>query len=84
MSTAKIQIIRYFFKHNAHVLWAFTTNQKTNPLAFSYVELTLFSTFVSLIKIISKYYDQISTCSLEGRSPSTPRACTYSNGRRRV
>ncbi|BAG33103.1 conserved hypothetical protein [Porphyromonas gingivalis ATCC 33277] len=41
MSTAKIQIIRYFFKHNAHVLWAFTTNQKTNPLAFSYVELTL-------------------------------------------
>ncbi|WP_218667828.1 hypothetical protein, partial [Porphyromonas gingivalis] len=30
-----------FFKHNAHVLWAFTTNQKTNPLAFSYVELTL-------------------------------------------
>ncbi|WP_234234891.1 hypothetical protein, partial [Porphyromonas gingivalis] len=40
-STAKIQIIRYFFKHNAHVLWAFTTNQKTNPLAFSYVELTL-------------------------------------------
>ncbi|PDP78456.1 hypothetical protein CLI73_08910 [Porphyromonas gingivalis] len=42
MSTAKIQIIRYFFKHNAHVLWAFTTNQKTNPLAFSYVELTLY------------------------------------------
>ncbi|ATS10556.1 hypothetical protein CS543_06695 [Porphyromonas gingivalis] len=41
MSTAKIQIIRYFFKHNAHVLWAFTTNQKTNSLAFSYVELTL-------------------------------------------
>ncbi|ATR99283.1 hypothetical protein CS550_09010 [Porphyromonas gingivalis] len=40
MSTAKIQIIRYFFKHNAHVLWAFTTNQKTNSLAFSYVELT--------------------------------------------
>ncbi|RZQ66532.1 bifunctional DNA primase/helicase, partial [Porphyromonas gingivalis] len=34
--------IRYFFKHNAHVLWAFTTNQKTNPLAFSYVELTFF------------------------------------------
>ncbi|WP_206075822.1 hypothetical protein, partial [Porphyromonas gingivalis] len=33
--------IRCFFKHNAHVLWAFTTNQKTNPLAFSYVELTL-------------------------------------------
>ncbi|OWR77602.1 hypothetical protein SJDPG11_07630, partial [Porphyromonas gingivalis SJD11] len=26
---------------NAHVLWAFTINQKTNPLAFSYVELTL-------------------------------------------
>ncbi|BAK24287.1 hypothetical protein PGTDC60_0117 [Porphyromonas gingivalis TDC60] len=43
MSTAKIQIIRYFFKHKAHVLWAFTTNQKTNPLAFSYVELTLIS-----------------------------------------
>ncbi|PDP72541.1 hypothetical protein CLI81_08990 [Porphyromonas gingivalis] len=41
MSTAKIQIIRYFFKHNAHVLWAFTTNQKTNSLVFSYVELTL-------------------------------------------
>ncbi|PDP74441.1 topoisomerase, partial [Porphyromonas gingivalis] len=40
-STAKIQIIRYFFKHNAHVLWAFTTNQKTNSLVFSYVELTL-------------------------------------------
>ncbi|ATS05723.1 hypothetical protein CS387_01100 [Porphyromonas gingivalis] len=36
-----MQIIRYFFKHNAHVLWAFTINQKTNPLAFSYVELTL-------------------------------------------
>ncbi|PDP46175.1 hypothetical protein CLI77_10655 [Porphyromonas gingivalis] len=36
MSTAKIQIIRYFFKHNAHVLWAFTTNQKTNSLAFSW------------------------------------------------
>ncbi|ATS04534.1 hypothetical protein CS374_05765 [Porphyromonas gingivalis] len=42
MSTAKIQIIRYFFKHNAHVLWAFNPNQKTNPLAFSYVELTFF------------------------------------------
>ncbi|ATR91837.1 hypothetical protein CS388_06400 [Porphyromonas gingivalis] len=42
MSTAKIQIIRYFFKHNAHVLWAFNPNQKTNPLTFSYVELTYF------------------------------------------
>ncbi|BAK25389.1 hypothetical protein PGTDC60_1234 [Porphyromonas gingivalis TDC60] len=42
MSTAKIQIIRYFFKHNAHVLWAFNPNQKTNSLAFSYVELTFF------------------------------------------
>ncbi|PDP46057.1 hypothetical protein CLI77_10680 [Porphyromonas gingivalis] len=41
MSTAKIQIIRYFFKHNAHVLWAFNPNQKTNSLVFSYVELTL-------------------------------------------
>ncbi|MDP0624045.1 hypothetical protein, partial [Porphyromonas gingivalis] len=30
-----------FFKHNPLVLCAFTTNQKTNPLSFSYVELTL-------------------------------------------
>ncbi|PDP45926.1 hypothetical protein CLI82_08540 [Porphyromonas gingivalis] len=48
-----MQIIRYFFKHNAHVLWAFTTNQKTNPLAFSYVELTLKVLLISDIEQIS-------------------------------
>ncbi|BAK24967.1 hypothetical protein PGTDC60_0805 [Porphyromonas gingivalis TDC60] len=49
MSTAKIQIIRYFFKHNAHVLWAFNPNQKTNSLAFSYVELTF--RFISVLTV---------------------------------
>ncbi|WP_218667796.1 hypothetical protein, partial [Porphyromonas gingivalis] len=36
--------------HNAHVLWAFTTNQKTNPLAFSYVELTFFYIKIRLLR----------------------------------